>query len=51
LAVIVLFSYRDQAEISLKEFCPNKLEDGLLDTIIKQYSVKRKMDLFLYDFA
>jgi len=51
LAVNVLFSYRDQAEISLKEFCPNKLEDGLLDTIIKQYSVKRKMDLFLYDFA
>ena len=51
LAINVLFSYRDQAEISFKEFCPNKLKEDSLDARINQYSVKRKMDIFLYDFA
>ena len=51
LAVNVLFSYRDQAEISFKEFCPNKLKEDSLDARIKQYSVKRKIDLFLYNLA
>ena len=51
LAVNMLFSYRDQAEISFKEFCPNKLNEDSLDARIKQYNVKRKLDIFLYNLA
>ena len=47
----MLFSYRDQAEISFKEFYPNKLGEDPLDARIKQYSVKRKIDLFLYNLV
>ena len=50
-ALNVLFSYRDQAEISLKEFCSNLHEVVPLNTLIKQYSVKRKLDKFTYNLA
>jgi len=51
LAVNALYSYRDQAEISFKEFCLKEAEEDSLDKIIKQFSVKRKIDLFLYNLA
>ena len=51
LALNSLYSYRDQAEISFKEFCRKEAEEDSLDKIIKQFSVKRKIDLFLYNLA
>ena len=51
LAVNVLFSYRDQAEISFREFCRKKTDEDSLDSITNQYSVRSKMDLFLYNLA
>ena len=51
MAVNVLFTYRDQAEISVEEFCRKKTDVDSLDSIANQYRVKRKMDLFLYNLA
>ena len=51
LAVNVLFSYRDQAEISFREFCRKKTGEDSLDSITNQYSVRRKTDLFLHNLA
>ena len=51
LALNVLYSYRDQAEISFKELCRKKSVEDSLDIIIKQFSVKRKIDVFLYNLA
>ena len=51
LALNVLYSYRDQAEISFKELCRKKSVEDSLDIIIKQFSVKRKIDIFLYNLA
>jgi hypothetical protein len=50
-AINVLFSYRDQAEISLEEFCSDKHEETPLDTLIKQYNVKRKINQFIYNLT
>jgi len=51
LAINVLFSYRDQAEISFRELCRKKPNEDSLGIITHQYSVKRKIDLFLYNLA
>jgi len=51
LAVNVLFSYRDQAEISFREFCRKKTDEDSLDSITNQYIVRKKMDLFLHNLA
>ncbi|MHA1320380.1 MAG: hypothetical protein ACTSQ1_11310 [Promethearchaeota archaeon] len=51
LAINVLFSYRDQAEISFREFCRKKTDENSLNSITNQYSVRRKMDLFLHNLA
>ena len=51
LAANVLYSYRDQAEISCKELCRKKSDKDSVEIIIKQFSVKRTIDLFLYNFA
>jgi len=51
LAVNVLFSYRDQAEISVREFCRKKTDEDSLDSITNQYRVRKKLDLFLYNLA
>ena len=51
LAVNLLFSYCDQAEISYREFCRKKTDVDSLDSITNQYSVRRKMNLFLYNLA
>ena len=51
LALNVLFSYRDQAEIGLNEFCPDVLKEDSLETIIAQNRVRNKLNLFWYNFA
>jgi len=51
LAVNLLFSYRDQAEISFREFCRKKTDEDSLDIITNQYSVRKKTDLFLHNLA
>ena len=50
-AVNVLFSYRNQAEISLREFCLNSSKEDHLDILMKQNKVKVKTHLFLYNLA
>jgi len=50
-AVNVLFSYRNQAEISLREFCLNSSKEDPLDILMKQNKVKVKTHLFLYNLA
>ena len=51
LAINMLYSYRDQAEISFREFCRKKPKEDSLDSITNQYSVRKKLDLFLYNLA
>ena len=51
LALNVLYSYRDQAEISFREFCRKKTDEDSLDIITNQYRVRKKMDLFLHNLA
>jgi hypothetical protein len=47
----VLFSYRDQAKISVREFCKKKTDEDSLDSITNQYRVRNKMNLFLHNLA
>jgi len=52
LALNVLFSsYREQAEISLREFCPDTSKEDCLEVLTAQNKVKSKVSLFWYDFA
>ena len=52
LALNVLFSsYREQAEISLREFCPDSSKEDSLEVLTAQNKVKSKVSLFWYDFA
>jgi len=51
LAINVLFSYRDQAEISVRVFCKKKTDEDSLDRITNQYSVRNEMNLFLHNLA
>ena len=51
LAINVLFSYRDQVEIGLNEFCPDVSKEFSLETMIAQYNVRNKLMLFWYNFA
>ena len=51
LALNVLFSYQEQAEIALNEFCPNRLNEDDIDKISKQMEVKRKLDFIIYNIA
>jgi len=50
-AVNVLLSYRNQAEISLREFCPDFSKEDSLDALMAQNKVKVKTHLFLYNLA
>ncbi len=50
-AVNMLFNYREQAEISLREFCPDSSKEDSLDVIMAQNKVKGKMPLYLYNLA
>ena len=51
LAINVLFSYRDQVEIGLNEFCPDVSKEVSLEAMIAQYKVRNKVMLFWYNFA
>jgi len=51
LALNVLFSYRDQAEIGLNEFCSDISKEDSLETLIAQNKVRNKLNLFWYNFA
>ena len=51
LAVRLLFSYREEAEIGLQEFCPDPLKEDSLEVLIAQNKVKGKVTLFWYNFA
>jgi len=51
IAVNMLFSYRDQAEISLQEFCLDSSKESSIEALIAQNKVKGKISLFWYNFA
>ena len=51
LAINVLFSYQNQAEIGLNEFCPDVSKEDSLNAMIAQNKVKHKLNLFWYNFA
>ncbi len=51
IALNVLFSYREQAEIGLNEFCLDTSKEDSLETIIAQNKVRNKLNLFWYNFA
>jgi hypothetical protein len=51
LALNVLYSYREQAEIGLNEFCLDTSKEDSLETMIAQNKVRNKLNLFWYNFA
>jgi len=51
MAANLLFSYRDQAEIGLREFCPDTSKEESLDLLILQKEIKGKIHLFSYNLA
>ncbi|MBY8988017.1 MAG: hypothetical protein KGD61_06145, partial [Candidatus Lokiarchaeota archaeon] len=51
IALNVLFSYREQAEIGLNEFCLDASKEYSLETMIAQNKVRNKLSLFWYNFA
>ena len=50
-AVHMLFNYREQAEISLREFCQDLSKESSIKALIAQSKVKEKLSLFGYNFA
>ena len=50
-AVHMLFNYREQAEISLREFCQDLSKESSIKALIVQSKVKEKLSLFGYNFA
>ena len=50
-AVNMLFNYQEQAEISLREFCPDSSKEDSLAVIMAQNKVKGKIPLYLYNLA
>jgi len=51
LAANVLFSYQDQAEIGLQNFCLDPLKEDSLDILIMQNEVKGKIPFFWHNVA
>jgi len=51
LAISVMFSDSDAAEISLREFCPDTSKTDSIDVIASQNKVRRKLALFWYNLA
>ena len=47
----MLFDYREQAEISLRVFCPDSSKEDSIEVILRQNKVKEKLNLFLYNFT
>ncbi len=51
LALNVLYSYQDQAEIGLQYFCPDTSKDDSLEVLTAQNKVKGKLSLLWYNVA
>ena len=51
IAVNMLFDYREQAEISLREFCQDSSKESSIEALIAQGKIKGKQSLFGYNFA
>lgn len=51
LAISVLFSNKEAAEISLKEFCPDTSQADSIELLASQNIVRRKISLFWYNLA
>lgn len=50
-AINVLFNYREQAEIGLNEFCPNKLQEDSLEKLAYQNSVRRRGSYIMFNLG
>ncbi|MHA1459968.1 MAG: hypothetical protein ACTSO8_00660 [Promethearchaeota archaeon] len=51
LANSMLYSNREAAEISLREFCPDVSKEASLEKLILQNKLKTKIPIFWYNFA
>ena len=51
LAPNMLYSYQEQAEIGLQNFCPDTSKDDSLEVLVKQNKVKGKLSLLWYNLA
>jgi len=51
LALNMLYSYQEQTEIGLENFCPDPSKDDSLEVMMTQNEVKGKINLFWYNFA
>lgn len=51
VAINTLFSYHKQAEISLKEFCLDRMKEDSLEMIKKQLIIRNKINLFWLNFG
>ena len=51
LATNMLYSYQEQAEIGLQNFCPDTSKDDSLEVLMIQNKAKSKLNLFWYNFA
>jgi len=51
IAVNMLFDYREQAKISLREFCQDSSKESSIEALIAQSKFKVKLSLFWYNFA
>ncbi len=51
VAANMLFSYLDQAEISLREFCQDSSKESSIEALLAQGKVKGKLSLFWYNFT
>ncbi len=51
LAPNMLYSYKEQAEIGLKNFCPDISKENSLEFLINQNRVRGKISLFWYNFT
>jgi len=50
-AVNMLFNYQEQADINLREFCPDPSKESSIESLIAQSRVKGKISLYLYNLA
>lgn len=51
IAPNMLYTYREQAEIGLQNFCPDTSNDDSLEVLMKQNKVKSKVSLLWYNLA
>ncbi|MHA1460095.1 MAG: hypothetical protein ACTSO8_01335 [Promethearchaeota archaeon] len=51
LAINIIFTFQDQVEIGLNEFCPDIFKEDSLESMVAQYEVRDKVRLFWYNFA